>query len=465
MPPVVALILCMILVTVLLLVERKRNQDASFALWIPTLWMLLCGSKPIGRWLGTDVILASSRSMEEGSSLDRLALGILIVLALLVLSRRKIDWFYVKKDNRWLIILYLFLGLSILWSDFQYVSLKRWIRLSAVTLIGLLILSERSPLQALESVFRRCAYVLIPVSLLLIKYFPGFGIEYVSWSGMKMWVGVTMQKNSLGVLCGLSAFLIIWTYNRQWRTGNFFKNKMQALADALVLFLALYLLKGFNGAYSATVVGFLIVGIASLFFLYRTKNYSKHIATFIVVVVTVGLLSLSISDSFVSVVTPIFERNESFTGRTEIWQAVRDVATQSPLLGVGYGGYWGLQDTLIYSTLGVREAHSGYLEVYLDVGIAGIILLLAFLLSYYLKTLRFFENDYDWALFGICFLIMTLIENFTESHFLRTSSYLWNSMVLITIVFSSRDEDINRPVVPGIELLRNANPESYFIEI
>jgi O-antigen ligase len=211
----------------------------------------------------------------------------------------------------------------------------------------------------------------------------------------------------------------------------------------------LYLLKGFNGAYAATAVGFLIAGIASLLFLYKTKNYSRHISTYIVIVVALGLFSMSVSESLVSTVTSLFARNESFTGRTDIWHAVRDVASRQPWLGVGYGSYWGLQDGLIYSTFGVREAHSGYLEVYLDVGIVGVIIFFAFLLSHYLKTLRLSDNAYDWGLFGICFLIMMLIENFTESHFFRTSSYFWNYMILMTVVFSSRDEHTNRADCAG----------------
>jgi exopolysaccharide production protein ExoQ len=443
MPPIVAFILCMILVAVLLCIERKRNQDASFALWVPTIWMLLNGSKPIARWLQPDAILASSQTWEEGSPIDRLVLSILIVLALFIIKRRSLDWSNIIRDNRWLIIFYLYLGFSILWSDFPYISMKRWVRLIGTIPIALLVMSERSPLQSLESVFRRCAYVLVPFSLLLIKYFPNFGIEYVSWSGAKMWVGVASQKNGLGTICGLSAFLIIWTFNREWRAGTLFKIKSQAFADGLVLFVALYLLRGYSGAYSATAIGITIAGIASLLFLYRMKNYTRHMANCIVIIVALGLLSLSISDSFVSFATSVFERNESFTGRTDIWRAVRNVASRNPLLGVGYGGYWGLQDKEIFSAVWVREAHSGYLEVYLAAGMVGITLLFAFLLAHYLKTIRKLNDAFDWGMFGICFLIMTLLRNFTESSFIMPSNYFWNHLIFLTVVFSSRYEHTN----------------------
>ena len=428
----------MVLVAVLLRIERKRNLDASFALWVPTFWVLLSGAKPLMRWFEpANGILMSSATFEQGSLIDRSVLSILIVLTLFILSRRNLEWSYIIRDNRCLIILYLYLGFSILWSDFPYVSMKRWFRLFGIIPMALLVMSERSPLLSLESVFRRCAYVLIPISLLLIKYFPYFGVEYAPWSGEKMWVGVTTQKNNLGMLCGLSAFLIIWTFYREWRAGTLFKNKSQAFADGLVLLIALYLLKGYSGNYSATAIGFLIVGIASLLFLYRMKNYSRQMAHLIVIIVALGLLCLTTVDSMVPFVTSIFNRNPSFTGRTDIWNAVLDVASRKPLFGVGYGGYWGLQDEEIFSTVGVREAHSGYLDVYLEVGIVGVILLLAFLMAHFRRALRELNHAYDWGLFGICVLMMTLAHNFTESNFLRTSSYFWNVTVFLTIALSA----------------------------
>jgi O-antigen ligase len=277
---------------------------------------------------------------------------------------------------------------------------------------------------------------LIPFSLLLIKYFPGFGVGY-SEEGTKMWVGVGSQKNGLGVICAISAFLIVWTFLREWQVGGFLKTKSHAFAEGLVLAIALYLLGGFRGAYPATATGFLIIGIASLLLLYRMKSNVRHMATYMVFVVAGGLLCLTFVDSLVPIVTSVFRRDESFTGRSDIWRMVLDVASRNPLLGVGYGGYWGLQDEMIRSTLRVREAHSGYLDVYLEVGIVGIVLLLAFLLSYHRRALRELNHAYDWGLFGICLLMMTLTHNFTESNFLRTSSYFWNVTVFVTIVLSA----------------------------
>ncbi len=434
MPPIVALSLFTVLVILLLRIEHRCNPEVSSALWVPTIFLILCGSKPLGRWFET-AIISAAESDETGSPLDRMALSILIMLALFIIHKRKIKWSRILKDNFWLTLLFLYLGASILWSDFPFVSFKRWIRLFGAIPIAMVVASERSPLNALESVFRRCAYVLVPFSLVLIKYFPDLGVAYVSWSGVKMWVGVTTQKNGLGVICALSAFLITWAFHREWRAGALFKTRSRVFADGLVLAIAVFLLQGFQGSYAATATGILVIGIGSLLFLYRKKNV-RRMATFLVLMVALVLLCLPFADSLAPAVTSAFQRDSSFTGRTDIWRAVLEVASDNPLLGVGYGGYWGLEDVTIYSTLGVRESHSGYLDVYLEVGMVGIVLFSAFLLAYYRKALRELNHAYDWGLFGICLLIMSLIHGFTESSFLR-SSYLWNGMVFVTVVLSA----------------------------
>jgi O-antigen ligase len=261
------------------------------------------------------------------------------------------------------------------------------------------------------------------------------GVGY-TWDGIKIWVGVTTQKNSLGVICTLSAFFIIWALYNKWRTRELFKNTMHVCADCLVLAIALYLLQGFQGANSATAVGIMIVGISTLFTLSQSKTYAGHLGTVLIIGLSVVLVSLQASNSVREVVTSVFNRDPSFTGRVDIWNLVLEEASKNHWFGGGYGGYWGLADEKIVMTQGVSEAHSGYLEVYLAGGITGVVLFTFFLMEHHRKVLRELRHAYEWGLFGVCILTMMLVENFTESVFIRTSSYLWNIMVVLAIVFS-----------------------------
>jgi O-antigen ligase len=179
----------------------------------------------------------------------------------------------------------------------------------------------------------------------------------------------------------------------------------------------------------------LIVGLVSMLLLNRIKNSVKPIANLLVLAVPLVLLSLHFSESLGVSFTSFLGRDSTFTGRTTIWSAVSDVASRNPLFGVGYGGYWGLEDE-VTSTIGVKEGHNGYLDVYLDAGIVGIVLLFTFLLAHYRKVLREINHSYDWGVFGICSLVMLLLANYTEGSFLK-SSFIWSISVFLTIVFSA----------------------------
>lgn len=430
MPSVLALILCGVLVTVLLHIERRRHSEASFVLWVPTFWVLIYASRPVARWFESN----PNSNVESGSPLDRLVLGILMLLALFILHRRKIEWYLVLKDNFWLFLLFIYMGISILWSDFPYVSFKRWLRSVGDILMALVILSELMPLQALESVLRRCAYALVPPSLVLVQYFPHLGRAYGRWSGLPMWTGVTTQKNSLGQLCVLSAFLLIWALLREWRSGDLFKSRYQTYADVLVLAIALFLLKGSGYSYSATSVAVLMAASATLLVLQRMTNLARHIATHLkALAISLVSMYLLFADSVMGMVSSFLGRDETLTGRTtDIWAPLLTLASEQPLLGVGYGGFWGLNSL----DLGVLQAHNGYLDVYLELGMVGIALFCTFLLAFCGRVRRELNHSFEWGVFGICFLIMTLLYNNTESSFLQSSSYFWSAMVFLSVVFS-----------------------------
>ena len=219
MPPTVALGLCILLVIFLLRLERKQSRSVSLSLWLPTIWTFYCASRPVSGWFVSGSLSEGPNAIEEGSAPDRFFLSALIVCGFVALARAKLKWSEVLKENRWLVLLYAYMGVSILWSDYPWISFKRWIKVFGSLLMALVVLAEASPLSALEAILRRSAYVLIPFSLLLTKYFPDLGVQYDRWLGKKMWVGVTTQKNCLGRLCLISIFFLLWSLYRKWKSG------------------------------------------------------------------------------------------------------------------------------------------------------------------------------------------------------------------------------------------------------
>jgi hypothetical protein len=59
-------------------------------------------------------------------------------------------------------------------------------------------------------------YLLIPLSVVFVKYFPHLAREYDHWTGTGYFVGVATSKNMLGVLSMISALFFLWDTLARW---------------------------------------------------------------------------------------------------------------------------------------------------------------------------------------------------------------------------------------------------------
>src|SRR2546425_9443482 len=200
MPPPLALVLTLLFILYLFKRDSRQQYKASSALWIPCTWMMIIGSRSVSQWLNLGPPLQSPDDLLEGSPIDRAVFLLFIVAGLVVLWRRHISWSAVFRNNVWLTLFFLYCGLSILWSDFPFVASKRWIKALGEPMMALMVLTERDPVKAVETVIKRCAYVFIPLSILFIKYYPHLGKGYSEWGGAAYYTGVTTNKNYLGFL-------------------------------------------------------------------------------------------------------------------------------------------------------------------------------------------------------------------------------------------------------------------------
>src|SRR5678815_2745672 len=174
MPPRVALLLCFGLIVWLFHLDRRRYGRTSLALWLPLIWLFIIASRPFSTWFGVE----SGEDPLEGSPLDRLFFFSLILASVAVLMKRNLDWSGLMKKNQWLVVFFIYLALSILWSDYPFVALKRWIKDVGNIFMVLVILTDADPLRAVKVVWSRCCYLVIPLSVVLVKYFPNFGSYY-----------------------------------------------------------------------------------------------------------------------------------------------------------------------------------------------------------------------------------------------------------------------------------------------
>ena len=87
-----------------------------------------------------------------------------------------------------------------------------------------------------------------------------------------------------------------------------------------------------------------------------------------------------------------------------------------------------------------NEAHNGYLETYLTLGLVGLFLLIGLLFATFFKIRRNLLRNLEWGRFQFGFLIATVAYNWTESGF-KTLHPVWFVFFLIAI-------DYPRPQLP-----------------
>jgi O-antigen ligase len=432
MPRQLALLLCTTFVLFLLRLERRGSAGVSTALWIPTLWMLAIASKPLGTWFGM------TGQAELGSPLDRFVLVCLGVAGMVVLARRRYDWSGALRGQGWLLALLAYMLVSSLWSDITLISVRRWGREAIVPIMALVIMSEANPRQALESLWRRSAYILIPFSLLLIKYYPAFGVDYGRWSGLQMWIGVTVHKNTLGRLCLVSALFLLWAVFRSWRDRGSpaAAGRYRVSADVVVLLITLFLLNGPENAYSATSIGTFALGATSLLGLAWLRKRRLMIPQAVLLGVVVLFIGLGVSAPFLegsslATVSSTLGRDETLTGRTVTWGDLIPVVKSRPLLGSGFGSFWTTSRRELYE---MSNGHNGYLDVLLELGWLGLAFYFAWLLSCTRRFHRTLAQDYDWGALTICFLLMVVVYNTTESALNSLAEQLTAVVALASVV-------------------------------
>src|SRR2546425_1082676 len=228
MPPEIASCVVGIGIIGLFVLDRDREVHVSKALCLPFIWLWLTSSRSLTEWMaiaGFGPPLATNRTnmYMEGTPLDRNVLIGLMILALVVLVRRRALGALVRANGP-IVLLLLYGAVSILWSDFPDVTIRRWFRAVGCLLMVMVVLSERDRDSAMRRLFVWAGFLLIPLSVLLIKYYPAIGQNMLKVN-ISTWqlspVGITTHKNSLGGICQVYGIVFLWHFLTAYRDLQF----------------------------------------------------------------------------------------------------------------------------------------------------------------------------------------------------------------------------------------------------
>ena len=147
----------------------------------------------------------------DGSPLDSMVFLVLIIAGAAVLSRRRINWGALFRHNRLLFIFFVYLGIRRLWSDYPFVSFKRWIKDVGNVIMVLVVISDHNPSPAVRFLLARCCYILLPLKIVIHKIFSRAGTCLRSYGRASSFIcGVATDKNMLGVSLFACSLVLIW---------------------------------------------------------------------------------------------------------------------------------------------------------------------------------------------------------------------------------------------------------------
>jgi O-antigen ligase len=406
--------------------DLKWRHAGSAALLIPGLWVTILGSRPVSGWIGG----GSAETNADSNPINTISFGLLIVLAIFVLNRRGIDWGSTIRSNKTLFLIFFFLALSAFWSEMPFVSIKRLFKVFGCVPVAMVILTEANPAAALRAVFVSVSYVLFPLSVIYIKYFPSIGRQ-VSHSGENMFTGVATHKNSLGLLVFVLFLVIVWDFIEIIRNKTDPQRKTQIFLRSGLLLMGLWLLKRSDSQTSVlclVIGGIIFWGSGRLIRMKRGKQ---------VLIGCLGLVfclmaldkTVGLSDTIVRALG----RNPTLTGRTDIWRVVLEQKTD-PLIGEGFYIFWDTAKGQIVADqlMRIYSTHNGYLETYVDSGLIGDFLLALFLLAAGGRTIHRLFAGNPLGRVGLAYWFTALIYNLSESSFFRLEP-LWFTLLLVTI--------------------------------
>jgi exopolysaccharide production protein ExoQ len=356
------------------------------------------------------VILSGGASQGEGGGdTDFVVINIififiyLIALCLLALRWKKaIETF----SQGWL--LWLLMGLIILsisWSSLPNITFSRIIAMLGTMIFSLYFASRYTIKEQIELVGWTLGIEVV-TSILFALLLPQYG--QMTGVHNTLWRGVFSHKNVLGKTMAISAFSFLILALREQKQRWIF----WGLFTLSVLLL-------FKSKASSPSLNLMIVIMAFFSLQILRWRYSLLIP----VLAGISLISVilySFITSNADTIAGIFDKDLTFTGRTDLWPLVIDKIEQQPWLGHGFGAFWnGLDGPSRYIWSAIRfdapNSHNGYLDLLLELGIIGFLI-------------------YVTQFLICCFRAITYIR------FNRTADGLWPSLLLLYIVLSNLTE-------------------------
>jgi exopolysaccharide production protein ExoQ len=329
----------------------------------------------------------------------------------------------------------LLLGLTVLlafaskWWSIDAATTQR--RVIALTMAGAFALYLGSVYRgvALPRLLACAGLVMAVGSLVFVLAFPPIGIHRDVNDGL--WRGMWYEKNQMGqvmVCVAVAAAAWLSVADRHWRIAAItlvLATFLMIMSQSKTSLLCWLIGFGLVGAVWAARQGGAVLGVLTVWG-----------ATFAAIAVGVGFLLGG------PAILVALGKDPSLTGRTEIWAALMDMVAERPWTGYGYAAFWtrtSVPADIIQAQTGwlVPSAHNGWIDLLVQVGWPGAVLVGTILLIGFAATVaRLSTSGLVEGGFSLAYLAIVATLSLSESVLMHHQDLAW-VMVLAIVARST----------------------------
>jgi exopolysaccharide production protein ExoQ len=394
----------------------------------------------MGGYLPTESTRISS--MQATSSSSDTSLGQLFQLGTWALAsglmfRRRRQIFQACLQMKVIVSLSLLAICSAVWSQDPVNTLRRGTFLLLGTMFAFYLM-RRFSVEQLAQIIVVTGVVAGVAGVLVSTALPSYGRD--SFNG-GAWQGIFRSKNGCGQI-----MLFFFSTAVCFRFRSPVMKRLRLLLYPLSL-----LLIGMSKAKTAyMIVPGLFLLISSLKVL---RRFDRRNTLFLIGAATTLLIAGSFA---MPVIMPLMlgllGKDPEMSGRLPLWKAVVASAIKHPLLGYGYSAFWtGLRgeslNVYMATHFEIYQAQNGILEVWLELGLVGVVLVLLTFIQAAKDALICLQYDYsaitNWY---VSLFALTIFYNIDETFLVAAHSLPWLLYLLVCIGLSDRSRHIRSAV-------------------
>ena len=335
-------------------------------------------------FLSTNIGHFGKETSGEENSIAKQIIGISFALYCFILMVKDVDLIVFFRKNLLFFILHFFMLLSIIWSEDQLRTIKGLVLSFSLTTFLIVIKSKANWSEIFDKIFGRYLIICLIFSLFFIAFLNQGWMIYEDQGRVPQ--GVFFHKNYFGrFLCLSIPFYLYKILSTPKSILNLYHISIIIISVLLLLMTK-----------STTSLFILLISITII-----AVTFNKYIKTFLIYSIPILIILTGLYQSttnrlnFNGAIDTILHsagKDRTLNGRSRLHELlIADGLKRHPIIGAGYCAYFKGYTTRwleLMDEFAPGHAHNSYIQVFLDLGLVGLFLMLITILYSINKNMR-----------------------------------------------------------------------------